>query len=527
MTKLCGSCGRPLDDYARFCDRCGSVQPLQPSPQIRYQYPQPPEPVPPTQYQYSQPSQLPPQPQQVPLQPPQPQPAQVWPPEPQRAGVLGRIRGLRRPPKPTAMPVPEAVVSEQVLRPSGRRLNYVGILAGIIAFITLILPWWTAAATLPVTSLATIQLYYPLRFSLYLYEASASFVANPALYTKVVTLDLWFCWVTLALVALAGILAIVGSVRPGKGKRILVIGGLVALVSIVVFAVGLESELSRTGSGLDLFNTVTGTWGTLSTYLSLGFWSGLIAGAIMLIAARRSSVIAAAPLVTVQSRAPEVGFTEQRVPRPLGVMLLAAYCSILGVCAIAGVYFASSLIGGIHQLFPSIVLDVTYVWVLLVFSAVVDFVIAYGLLKRKKLVRTIVRIFSGLAIVGALIVIGLVTVLVSSPALLGAGSSAPLTGSNAAVVYGGLTIVILLGVILPLGVFWYMGRRHIKEYFGIAELPAGPFAAVIRDNIGRYQTKEEVPRRRTEAGPGKFCRYCGAPVLPDSRFCRECGQSVL
>jgi hypothetical protein len=426
------------------------------------------------------------------------------------------------------MPVPEAAVSERGLRPSGRRLNYVGILGGIVAFASLFVPWWTATATVPVTSLGTIKLYYPLEFSLYLYEASASFVANPALYTnKVVTLALWFCWVTLALAALAGILAVVGSVRPGKGKWILVIGGLVALVSIVVFAVGLEIELIATGSGLDLFDTITGSWGTLSTYLSLGFWSALIAGAIMLFAASRSSLIAAAPLLTVQSRAPEVGFTEQRVRRPLGVMLLAAYCSILGVCEIGGVYFASSLIGGIRQLFPSIVLDVTYVWVLLVFSAVVDFVIAYGLLRRKKLVRTVVRILSILAIVGALIVIGLVTVLVSSPALLGAGPSVPLTGSSAAVLYGGLTIVILLGVILPVGVFWYMGRRHIKEYFGIAELRAGPFAAMTRDRIERYQTREAVPRRGTEPVPSKFCRYCGAPVLPDSRFCRECGQSVL
>jgi hypothetical protein len=146
----------------------------------------------------------------------------------------------------------------------------------------------------------------------------------------------------------------------------------------------------------------------------------------------------------------------------------------LGICAIASVSFTSSLLEGIHQL-PIWVggvggLDLTYLWVLLVFSAVVDFVIVFGLVKRKKLVRTIVRVLSGLAVVGALIVIGLVAVLMLSPDLLGAGPSVPLTNSNVTALYGALAIVTLLGVILPLAVFWYMARPHVKEYFGIAEL---------------------------------------------------------
>jgi len=162
-----------------------------------------------------------------------------------------------------------------------------------VAFASLVMPWWTATASVPVVGLGNST---AIDFPLYLYEASASVLGNPP--SQVVTLDLWFCLPTLALLALASILAIVGSVMIGKGKWILLIGGVLALLSIVVFAVGLWTELSRVGSGLDLFKTVTENWGTISTRLSFGFWGGLIAGVVMLLAAVRSRAIATAPPVT-------------------------------------------------------------------------------------------------------------------------------------------------------------------------------------------------------------------------------------
>jgi len=141
----------------------------------------------------------------------------------------------------------------------------------------------------------------------------------------------------------------------------------------------------------------------------------------------------------------------------------------LGICAIAIIPFTTLLLEGIRQL-PIGGLDLTYLWVLLVLSAVVDFAIAYGLLKRKKLVRAIVRVLSGLAVVGVLIVIVLVTVLMISPDLLGAGPSVSLTNGNATALYGALAIAILFGIIVPLAVLWYMARPRVREYFGIAEL---------------------------------------------------------
>lgn len=355
-------------------------------------------------------------------------------------------------------------VRRWALRPLGRKLNYVGILGGILAFVALIMPWWTETASVPVMGLGDST---AIDFPLYLYEALAAVLANPP--TRVVTLDPWFCWATLALAALAALLAVLGSATSGKGKWILVIGGVVALLSIVVFAVGLQSELSRTASGVDLFTAASGTWGTLTAYPSFGFWGAFVAAVLMLAAARRSAVPTTVPPASVQSLAPEVARAEPAVGRPLGVTLLAAYCSILGICSIASASFTPSLLEGIHQL-PTGGLDLTYLWVPLVLSAVLDFVIAYGLLKRKKLVRTIVRVLSGLTVVGALTVIALLTILMISPDLLGAGPSVSLTNGNAAALYGLLAVVILLGIIVPLAVLWYMARPRVREYLGIAEL---------------------------------------------------------
>jgi len=373
------------------------------------------------------------------------------------------------------------------LRPLGRRLNYLGILGAIVAFASLVMPWWNMTASVPIVGLGNST---AIDFPLYLYSTSARLLANPP--SQVVSLNLWFCWVTLALVALAGILAMVGSMIVGKGNRILLIGGVIGILSMVVFTVGLQIELSNAGSGLDLFKTASGTWGTLATYLSFGFWGTLAAAVTMLVAAMRGGAMATAPPWTAQPHAPEVppigprvaeatqkfGPAVQeppavRVGRPRGVKLLIAYCIVLGICALASIPFVSSLVDSVRQLSLSAggigVPDPTYLWGLLVFSAVMDFVIAFGLLKRLKLVRTITRVLSVAAVAFALIVICLIAVLLVSPNLLGVQTGTPLPDSIVAIVYGASAAAALLGVVLPLIIFRYLGRPNVKEYFGIVE----------------------------------------------------------
>ena len=474
MTKLCRTCGRLLEDYARFCDKCGSAQPLQPAPQPQYQYLQPPPPT------------------LAPREPSQPPPVTVAPVKPPPAGmpVSGIIQ--QEPPRPetagaAALSRPAVKVGRRTLRPLGRKLNYLGILGAIVAFASLSMPWWNLTASIPIMGLGNSTV---IDFPLYLYSTSASIIVNPS--TQVVSLDLWFCWATLPLVASAGIFAIVGSIAIGKGNRILLVGGIVGLISIIVFAIGLQTELTALGSGLDLFTMASGPWGALTAYLSYGFWGALVATVTMLVAATRGSVKRTAPPLETEPHALEAAPIGPRIAeptrdvepvaqvspaahagRPRGVKFLVAYCILLGICAVASIPFISSLLDAFRQLPLSAVgitlPDLTYLWGLLVLSAFLDFVVAFGLLKRMRRVRTITRVLSIAAVVCALIMICLTAVLLASPNLLGAQTETSLADSAATMLYGALAAGAVLGIAVPLVVFRYLGRPNVKEYFEIVE----------------------------------------------------------
>jgi hypothetical protein len=347
------------------------------------------------------------------------------------------------------------------------------------------MPWWNITAIIPIMGLGNST---AIDFPLYLYSTSANIIVNPS--TQVMSLDLWFCWVTLSLVASAGILAIVGSIVIGKGNRILLVGGVVGLLSIVIFVIGLQTELSALGSGLDLFTMASGPWGMLTAYLSYGFWGALVAAVTMLVAATRGGVKRTAPQAAIEPHAPEVApistaeATREVEPvaqespaasmgRPRGIKFLIAYCILLGICALVIIPFVSSFLDAFRQLPLSAVgiglPDPTYLWGLLAFSAFLDFVIAVGLLKRMKRVRIITRVLSAAAVVFALIMICLIAVLLVSPNLLGVQTETTVTDSGATMLYGVLAASAVLGVVVPLVVFRYLSRPTVKEYFGITE----------------------------------------------------------
>jgi hypothetical protein len=397
------------------------------------------------------------------------------------AGLEGELAAPYRTTEQYTRP-PAVKVGRRTLRPLGRKLNYLGILGAIVAFASLSMPWWNMTARIPIMGLGNSTV---IDFPLYLYSTSASIIVNPS--TQVVSLDLWFCWATLALVASAGILAIVGSMVIRQGNRILLVAGMIGLISIIVPAIGLQNELTALGSGLDLFTMASGPWGALIAYLSYGFWGALVAAVTMLVAATRGRVKRTAPLETEPHALEAAPFgpriaepTRDVEPvaqvsaaahagRPRGVKFLVAYCILLGICALASIPFISSLLDAFRQLPLSAagitVPDLTYLWGLLVLSAFLDFVVAFGLLKRMRRVRRITRVLSIAAVVCALIMICLTAVLLVSSNLLGAQTVTSLADSAATMLYGALAAGAVLGVAVPLVVFRYLGRPNVKAYF--------------------------------------------------------------
>jgi hypothetical protein len=145
------------------------------------------------------------------------------------------------------------------------KLNYVGIVGAILAFVSIALPWWTASAG---GSSYDLKLYDQGTFS---------------------TLNFWYGWVALVFVLLGGLLGLAGSVM-SNGKKIVMGGGILALIAIIVFPVGFQTDLMRLGAPFNIFSS-----GDYSTYLSYGFWLALVAAIIMLVAMRYSKPIAQAP----------------------------------------------------------------------------------------------------------------------------------------------------------------------------------------------------------------------------------------
>jgi hypothetical protein len=146
------------------------------------------------------------------------------------------------------------------------KANYVGIIGAIIAFISFALPWWSGTSA--ATNYGDVYLYQT--------TGTASMIAS---------LNLWYGWIALALMIIAGLLGIVSSVT-AFGKKLLVGGGVLALLSIIIFAAGLQMDLSSASGGtVGLFSAPDG-----SAYLSYGFWLALVSAIIMFVAIKTQPV---------------------------------------------------------------------------------------------------------------------------------------------------------------------------------------------------------------------------------------------
>ena len=141
------------------------------------------------------------------------------------------------------------------------KLNYVGIVGAILAFVSVALPWWTYIA---------LGGSYDLK----LYDQGA---------LSVWSLNYWYGWLALLLVVIGAILGLWGSIM-SDGKKIVIGGGLLTLIAIIIFPIGLQTDLMRLNAPFGVFFSGTIFGVSYSTYLSYGFWFALVATIIMFVA---------------------------------------------------------------------------------------------------------------------------------------------------------------------------------------------------------------------------------------------------
>jgi hypothetical protein len=136
---------------------------------------------------------------------------------------------------------------------SGMRLkpNLLGMIGVIFALASLTLPWWVMNAGTYVFSLQEGVSASGLEtVSLYPYQLTVSndyeFRIAVALFgfSSPTSLDIWYGWIALVLIIVGSIICTVGSIL-SNGKKTL-IGGVLVLSSLAVFAVGLLNQLSQT-----------------------------------------------------------------------------------------------------------------------------------------------------------------------------------------------------------------------------------------------------------------------------------------
>ena len=148
------------------------------------------------------------------------------------------------------------------------KLNLIGLISAILAFISIVLPWYSITG---------------------IYNEHASLltiVSTIGTYGGAAAGVLWFIWVALALIIIGALLGLVGSlVIGGRGKSLLTVGGILVILSPIIFAIGWVT--SPLGSVLPLFGSWTIYNYTLTVFASFGFFLAFVAAILMLISTRK------------------------------------------------------------------------------------------------------------------------------------------------------------------------------------------------------------------------------------------------
>jgi fucose 4-O-acetylase-like acetyltransferase len=154
------------------------------------------------------------------------------------------------------------------------KVNYLGIIAGIIVLTSLLLPWYTVTTT-QTTSTGAQE---TAQFTVYLYQVTTN--VNGA--EQATELHVWLGLSTLILLTLTGVGCLIGSLRNGKkGRLILVFTGILALISVMTFGFSLQRNILAPQSAVPDYTASvfqSGTW-----QMASGFWVALSAGVLNLV----------------------------------------------------------------------------------------------------------------------------------------------------------------------------------------------------------------------------------------------------
>ncbi len=113
-----------------------------------------------------------------------------------------------------------------------RKINYLAIIAGIIALISLALPWFNGGFKGDI---------YDMQFTASLYQIMGT--VNGVSQTTFASV--WFGWAAIAFLLIGIINSLVGSITIGKKGQLLILSaGILALMSMVVFGAGMLTATS-------------------------------------------------------------------------------------------------------------------------------------------------------------------------------------------------------------------------------------------------------------------------------------------
>jgi hypothetical protein len=179
------------------------------------------------------------------------------------------------------------------------KINTIAIIGAIIALIGLAFPWWTITFSMSPGIAVMPDMTFSYSTSIYPYQTTTSAYGA----TMIGPMNPWYGWTAFTLLLLGAILAIAFSLIP-KARLIIALGGILAALSVIVFAAGVQNDISTTSdiSGVGLFSSGSFSYFGVSynytTYLSIGFWLALTGAIVMLVSSLRKPKTTAPTAVT-------------------------------------------------------------------------------------------------------------------------------------------------------------------------------------------------------------------------------------